>query len=139
MDVSDMKFRFTPQEQKVTMVEIHGYDNKNFQGTLQNAFYQEKKRFSNLTQLLFLMEQLQDDIHYPQKGMETRRFKPEAPTVESDALPDGGAEKTLATFKVQILFRQNASWQGNVTWVEKGMDSQFRSVLELVSLMDSVL
>ena len=35
------------------------------------------------------------------------------------------------------MFRQNASWQGNVTWVEKGIEESFRSALELIMLMDS--
>ncbi|MBQ2924298.1 MAG: hypothetical protein IJE57_01870 [Anaerotignum sp.] len=45
----------------------------------------------------------------------------------------------VATFELEIIFRQNASWQGNIVYAEKGLSSSFRSVLELLSLMDSVL
>ncbi|MBO1679035.1 hypothetical protein HJY11_04390 [Bittarella massiliensis] len=44
-----------------------------------------------------------------------------------------------ATFTVQVVYRQNATWQGTVTWLEKGKQSYFRSALELIKLMDSAL
>ncbi|MBQ6876068.1 MAG: hypothetical protein IJN46_07520 [Lachnospiraceae bacterium] len=44
-----------------------------------------------------------------------------------------------ATFSVQILFRQNASWQGSVLWVERKIEESFRSVLELLLLIDNAL
>ena len=45
----------------------------------------------------------------------------------------------MATFKLSILFRQNSSWQGSVLWLEEDSEAQFRSALELVKLVDSVL
>ena len=35
--------------------------------------------------------------------------------------------------------RQNATWQGSVTWVEKKEKQQFRSALELLKLIESAL
>ena len=40
---------------------------------------------------------------------------------------------------MRILFRQNASWQGELLWMEKNARQSFRSVLELITLMDSAL
>lgn len=131
--------QFVPSEQKTSIIQITGYQDKNFQGSLQNPYYSEKQIFSNLTQLLFLVESLQDNLHHPQKGMERRSFTGETPaplSLPQNEVPTG---TPLATFKLQILFRQNASWQGSVSWVETGVEAQFRSALELVSLMDSVL
>jgi len=48
-------------------------------------------------------------------------------------------EGKLATFAVRILFRQNASWQGSVTWLEGDRSQSFRSALELILLMDNAL
>ena len=42
-----------------------------------------------------------------------------------------------ATFVVRIQYRQNASWQGQVTWAEKNQTVPFRSALELLKLIDS--
>ena len=44
-----------------------------------------------------------------------------------------------ATFVVQVQFRQNASWQGTVTWAEQNETRHFRSTLELIKLMDEIL
>jgi hypothetical protein len=48
-------------------------------------------------------------------------------------------EGKLATFSLRILFRQNASWQGSITWCEGRSEESFRSVLELLMLMNSAL
>ena len=43
------------------------------------------------------------------------------------------------TFELEILFRQNYSWQGRLRWPEKGKEATFRSVLELITLMELLL
>lgn len=50
-----------------------------------------------------------------------------------------GREKNLAVFEIRVLFRQNASWQGSLLWRERKLEGHFRSVLELMRLMDSAL
>ena len=45
----------------------------------------------------------------------------------------------VATFAVRVLFRQNASWQGSVVWLEGKKEEKFRSALELFNLMGSAL
>ena len=45
----------------------------------------------------------------------------------------------IATFAIKILFRQNTSWQGSILWLEWGEEQSFRSVLELIYLMDNAL
>ncbi len=41
------------------------------------------------------------------------------------------------TVIVKILDQQSATWQGTITWAETGRTEAFRSVLELIRLMDS--
>ena len=43
------------------------------------------------------------------------------------------------TFLVNILYRQNATWQGRVLWAEEGKTYSFRSALELLKLIDGAL
>lgn len=43
------------------------------------------------------------------------------------------------TFVVKVLYRQNASWQGIVKWVETGQEVKFRSALELIMLMNEAI
>ncbi|MEG2192481.1 MAG: hypothetical protein RRX95_04285 [Oscillospiraceae bacterium] len=44
-----------------------------------------------------------------------------------------------ATFIIQVMFRQNSTWQGSVKWVETGEETKFRSTMELVKMMDEVV
>ncbi len=43
------------------------------------------------------------------------------------------------TFVIQILNKQNATWQGKITWTEGRMTQNFRSALELIKLIESAL
>ena len=47
--------------------------------------------------------------------------------------------KSVGTFVLKILNRQNSTWQGTVTWVEEGRSQNFRSALELLKLIDGAL
>ncbi len=43
------------------------------------------------------------------------------------------------TFIVKVMSTENASWQGTITWVEENKALPYRSTLELIKLMDSVI
>lgn len=45
------------------------------------------------------------------------------------------------TFLVNIMYEQNASWQGSIDWIcENDTKSQyFRSAMELIRLIDSTM
>ena len=45
----------------------------------------------------------------------------------------------LGTFVVRVQHRQNSSWQGCITWVEKNRSLRFRSVWELLKLIVSAV
>ncbi len=100
---------------------------------------EEAETFRSLPQLLTAMEQRLNESKYPQSFTARRSFSP-----IQEARPDGhiavkAQRGKLGTFVVKILFRQHASWQGLVTWMEGRGEQAFRSVLELVLLMDSAL
>ncbi|MDO5134988.1 MAG: hypothetical protein Q4D55_02945 [Eubacteriales bacterium] len=43
------------------------------------------------------------------------------------------------TFLIEVEDTQNMSWQGRVEWIQGGKRRCFRSVMELLRLMDSVV
>ena len=45
----------------------------------------------------------------------------------------------IGSFIVRVQHRQNSSWQGRVTWIEEDKTVGFRSVWELVKLMESAV
>ena len=45
----------------------------------------------------------------------------------------------LGTFIIRVQHRQNASWQGRITWLEKNETLQFRSVWEMARMIDNAV
>ena len=130
---------FAPLDQNAVIVRITSYQNKSPRGTLASPKLEKPVPFASLTQLLLYMEALMDQSNSPQRGEERRAFSgPQAELLQAGIL-DEETRRELATFQLRVLFRQNASWQGSLIWVDQRMDAQFRSVLELVRLMDSAL
>lgn len=51
----------------------------------------------------------------------------------------GRNQKSRETFIVKIISAENATWQGNVTWIEQNKVQNFRSALELVKMLDEAI
>ncbi|MEG1633284.1 MAG: hypothetical protein RR314_04450 [Oscillospiraceae bacterium] len=128
--------KFSQHVSRVCIVKIFSYDDRNPRGILQNLHLEQDVSFANLTQLLLAMDSLFDEIGNPQRSMTPRGFVREN-AENRDTCDSPGGEKPIATFRIDVVFRQNASWQGNLTWMDKKEEAQFRSALELIMLMDS--
>ena len=94
--------------------------------------------FQSTTQLLLEMEMVLDRMNLPASFTAGRTFIT-PPDHNTGPPPEQHRSGELATFAVKILFRQHASWQGCVTWLEGRREQSFRSVLELILLMDSAI
>lgn len=44
-----------------------------------------------------------------------------------------------STFLIRIYFKQHANWQGTIQWLEEDKTVPFRSVLELISLLNEAV
>jgi len=85
------------------------------------------------------IENILDSANFPQAFSAVRSFSV-MPETELNCTEDKQIRQGYqATFMVKILFRQHTSWQGTITWLEKKREQTFRSVLELILLMDSAL
>lgn len=131
--------QFVPYEMKTSIIHILSYEGKNLEGYLENAFFKGRRYFSNLTQMIFLVEELLDFMVFPPRATSMRSFKAGTAHRVTTAHKSVNADKPIASFRLSVLFRQNASWQGNIQWMDDRAVTPFRSVLELVQLMDSVL
>ena len=133
-----MQSRVIGNEYRTTLVCVDTYDQQVMAGRIYNPFC-EGLHFHSTIDFLVQMEKLLNEMGCPQPFMSARRFsRPPGST------PPSPSEKCLhececATFTVRVIFRQNASWQGSLAWLEGEMEENFRSVLELLRLMDSVL
>jgi len=132
--------KFIPHELKTSIIKIISYKEKKLCGYLVNSYFKQEMYFDNLAQFIFLMDNMLNDLSYPQASMESRSFS--ADECGTRVVLSENTEKNsyaLATFKLNVLFRQNASWQGNIMWVENNTEASFRSLLELIMLLDDVL
>ena len=75
----------------------------------------------------------------PQSYTSLRTFSDLIPMGEGSAVATHIRKGVKATFELQVLFRQHSSWQGILVWKERKAEQSFRSVLELVILLDSAL
>ncbi len=130
-----LNVRFSPYGSRVCIIKIYSYENKNPRGIIQNPNLEQDVPFESLTQLLFSMDALFDDIGSPQRTMAPRGLVREC----LEAKEAGAEEKALATFRVDVMFRQNASWQVSLIWLDQKEETQFRSVLELIMILDGAL
>jgi len=130
-------------EGRYFMVCVDSYEDQLLEGRLRNIALGSERRFGNMMQLILSIEGTLDATEFPQSFTGARRFWKEA-SADRNPLPAAeGLPKEppglLGTFGIKIVFRQNASWQGILTWIEKGRKENFRSVLELMLLLDSAL
>ena len=133
-----MQGRAWGNEFRTTTVCVDEYDGQVPKGRLYNPYW-GVTAFNSLMEFLLKMEELLDSMNFPQSFTEPRSFSQpqENPT---HAPPKGEVQSgKRGTFAVRVHFRQNASWQGSVSWLEGGREERFRSVLELAFLLNSAL
>lgn len=123
---------------------VDEYHEGEIRGRIYNNYYAEPIVFENAIQFLKKMEALFDGFEYPQKTLKTRSFRRsgEEKLIGQMALSEPqpqDARGRKATFHVKVVFRKNATWQGNILWVDQKKEESFRSALELLELMDSAL
>ena len=107
--------------------------------------------FSGFEELIFIMENIMDRIRFPQSTMQKRSFEMEDCPECLDPVEIQEAQKSmrrfnadekrgkLATLITLVQFRQNASWQGLVEWVDRGETFEFESELELIRILGQVV
>ena len=132
-----METRSQGNEYRTTLVCIDCYDRNILQGRLQNPAC--TCSFYGLIDFFRSMERLLEQLQLPRAFTAVRSFETALP--EEDVPPPCPAVSRgqLATFSVRVLFRQNASWQGSLQWLEGHQEASFRSVLELLLLLNSTV
>ncbi len=118
-------------------------------GSLYHFYQRESIPFTDLGQALSIMEKLFDSLHFPRPANSDRMFS----NRQTDPNRGGNTqmEKTvtdqelsghrgdLGTFIIRVQHRENSSWQGRVTWLEEDRTLNFRSIWELVKLVENAI
>ena len=114
-------------------------------GRMYCSYCKSALKFHNELELLLMMDGLMNHIDYPQNAVGVRSYRNTGP--KTAVRPDAVLEKSellhqrgsLATFLIHVQYRQYASWQGTVVWAERNIARTFRSELELMKIIESVL
>ncbi len=128
---------------------VDEFGKNHFTGRMYHAYSREAMVVEEIGQLLFRLEQFFDSINFPYASTNERRFqkKEKTPAV----VIEGKKEKImsdeellkkqgeLGTFIIRVQQRQNSSWQGRITWMDKNETIYFRSVWEMIKLIASAL
>ena len=133
----------------MVVVTVFSYDNKCLKGEIYSEHYQKTAQVNDSLELLFAMERLMDSLSFPKVHMEPRTFNPkkeprggpkkEAAGMMKQTKDEKGEGQRKATFVIHVQFRRNASWQGEIRWVDEGKTQMFRSTLEMIKLIDDAL
>ena len=124
---------------RTIMVYVDSVTDQIPSGQYHIASKPEAQPFHGFCRMLIDINRDLDREQFPQSYAELRMFQ--KPVKQADAALAAAKQKSgkVATFFIRVLFRQNASWQGSVTWVEGNQEAFFRSVLELMVLMENAV
>ena len=126
---------------------VNSIDERGCQGCFYHSYQREAVSFGSLGEMLFLMEAFFDRLNFPRRGNSERNFSG-APTSYS---PQEERKKIMSdqellsrhgqqeTFIVRVQHRQNNTWQGRITWADRNKTLTFRSIWEMVHLMENAL
>ena len=153
-----MDLYVSPAVASAVWIGINQYNGSDWNGKIYTRLNKEAINFRNIGEMLDVLESIWNTIGYPQEAMINRRFlAQEKLTAKKELirvsyfddrtkdkikveLSEADMEKRRGeqdTFIVRIQYRQNATWQGHVTWVDENKTVPFRSALELIKLIDS--
>ena len=108
-----------------------------FRGWVHSDYFEKDIPFADCFTMLKIMDHLYDALSFPQKTFQLRTFQRRETDkfmVKETVIPV--TEESRTTFVIQVKFRQNATWQGSIHWVEKNQTRSFRSTLEMIKLID---
>lgn len=139
-----------PSASAKALICVDGLRNFEIAGTIYNTYLPEPAEFQSINGVISIMETIFETIESPQSYYEYRSFnhnqkaahkKANETEVHQKMQEDIFADKQgkKATFVVQVQFRQNATWQGTITWTEEKKVQRFRSTLEMIKLMGDAL
>ncbi len=133
--------------------------NADYQGLIYHQYADDPVEFNGTADLLTKMEELFDEWDFPQRGLAERKFdKKHNDNVVINGFKNGDTRQAieimqqmhgvrnvqnkkgkLGTFVVQVVYRQDATWQGHVIHQEENDKNDFVSALELIRIMDKEL
>lgn len=118
-----------------------------YAGRIWHQYADTPVYYKSTMDIVWIMNRLFDEWDFPQNSVKFRSFTEEEISkrrprkrrsdLRMDANRIQGKTGDEGTFVVHVKYRQNATWQGDVIWVEKKKRQNFRSAMELIHLINS--
>ena len=112
-----------------------------------HAYSKTGVRVQNIEQLITALAQFYNGLNFPYPGTNLRsfdtkkddqiRYKERKRVMQDDELLSKHGD--LGTFIIRVQHRQNSSWQGRLTWMDQDKTVYFRSIWEMMQLIESAL
>lgn len=124
-----------------TIVCVDSYQNSILTGTIINPYLDENIPFCGITQFLKEINRMLDNEMLASSNTELSTRPTLLGCSANPRFPETllNCRGAVSTFILDVRFRQHNSWQGTITWLEHGVKDTFRSVLELIMLLDRTL
>ena len=125
---------------------VDGLNTRGCRGRIYHAYRKDPVTFDSLGEMLFRMDDFFDELNFPRRGNSVRYFT----EVHNDPMPKE-VKKVMTdqelldhhgkqdTFIVRVQHRQNNTWQGRITWADRNKTLTFRSIWEMVHLMENAI
>lgn len=122
-------------------------------GEFRHLYVEESETFNSISEFIYKLELMLEQINVPQAATSCRKGwgKPEKSRCGDDGnaparqwrflekpMLIGGSKKGLF-FLIHIRYRYNSSWQGEVRWLKENCTMMFRSVLELLMVLENTI
>lgn len=129
------------------VVCIDGCKGVDYKGRYYHSYSKDPFTFSSPEEMLNQIQTFFDEMRYPFNGNNERSFgdtkntktnnKELKKVMKDKELLDMKGD--LGTFIIRVQHRQNSSWQGRITWMEEDKTLSFRSIWEMMKLIDSAM
>ena len=147
-------------------LEINSHDNAEYQGRVVHMLGNTALPFRSMMECLWAIERMIDGIGYVSKAVKPRTWQGAPVSGSSSAkatkrnmanvsttantFVDGwdtqteqeallSMKQSSVSFVVKIQYRQHATWQGTLEWLDGHRTQHFRSTMEMLKLMEEVV
>jgi hypothetical protein len=132
-------------------VTVHSRSGANVQGRVEHVTSREIEQFDSFLELTSLVTGKLEELDLVRPSTEIRAFhklhalggrEGRVNILRDHYVKEKTAEEQVGScsnFLIRILLRQNATWQGEVHWLDTDKVVRFRSLLEMVMLMQEAM
>lgn len=124
---------------------VDKYDCSEIAGRIYHCYDEKPWHFTNVIEMIGLLEDFFDRISFPQASTKTRTFVNVSEKKKESLTKSVAVQKIieqsgrLGSFLVHVKYRQNSAWQGLVERMESGEIYEFISVLELLKILNNAM